>query len=53
MLKVTFRAFSPRLKEEFIIVELHRSLADAQHRALGMMWTIAKVEADCFTYEAA
>jgi hypothetical protein len=44
MLKVTFRAFSPRLKEEFIIVELHRSLADAQHRALGLMWTIAKVE---------
>lgn len=44
MLKVTFYVFSQRLGKEFINIELHRSMDDAQHRALGLMWTIAKVE---------
>lgn len=44
MLKVTFYVFSKVLNKEFRNVETHRSLADANLRALALNWTIEKVE---------
>lgn len=45
MFKVTFRSFSKVLNKEFFNVELHRSMADANLRALALNWTIVKTEA--------
>jgi hypothetical protein len=44
-LRVTFSSYSKVLKKTFSIVELHRSLADAQLRASALNWTIASTEA--------
>ena len=44
MLKVTFHTYSKLLNKEFFNVENHRSLADANLRALALNWTIYKVE---------
>ena len=44
MLKVTFWTFSKILNKEFRNVEFHRSMADANLRALALNWTIEKVE---------
>ena len=44
MLKVTFYYNSKLLNKEFYNIETHRSLADAQVRALALNWTITKVE---------
>ena len=43
-LRVTFTVFSKVLKKTFVNVELHRSMADANLRALALGWQIAKVE---------
>ena len=45
MLKVTFSYYSKLLKKTFVNVELHRSAADANLRALALGWTIIKTEA--------
>jgi hypothetical protein len=45
MLKVTFAVDSKLLKKSFVNVELHRSMADANLRALALGWRVVKVEA--------
>jgi len=44
MLKVTFTSYSKVLKKDFVNIEIHRSMADANLRALALNWNIAKVE---------
>lgn len=44
MLKVTFTSYSKILKKDFVNIEIHRSMADANLRALALNWNIAKVE---------
>lgn len=44
MLKVTFYVFSKILNKEFRNVEFHKSLANANLRALALGWQIEKVE---------
>ena len=44
MFKITFYVYSEILCKEFFNVETHRSLADANLRALALGWTIHKVE---------
>lgn len=45
MFKVTFTSYSKVLKKSFENVEFHRSMADANLRALALNWTIKSVEA--------
>lgn len=45
MFKVTFYVYSKILNKEFRNVEIHKSLADANLRALALMWQIESVEA--------
>lgn len=45
MIKVTFAVDSKILKKSFVNVELHRSMSDANLRALALGWRIVKVEA--------
>lgn len=42
--RVTFYTYSPILKKEFINVEYHRSIADANLRAMALDWTIQSIE---------
>ena len=44
MFKVTFWCFSKILNKEFRNIEVHKSLADANLRALALNWQIEKVE---------
>lgn len=44
MIKVTFYVYSSILKKEFRNIEIHKSMADANLRALALGWTIEKVE---------
>ena len=45
MFKVTFSVDSKLLKKSFVNVELHRSMEEANLRALALGWRIGKVEA--------
>jgi len=44
MFKVTFYVYSKILNRECRNVEIHKSMADAQLRALALMWQIESVE---------
>ena len=44
MIKVTFYVYSKILNKEFRNVELHRSMADANLRALALNWQIESAE---------
>lgn len=44
MLKVTFWSYSKLLGKGWFNVEMHRSMADAQLRAMALNWTIHSVE---------
>jgi hypothetical protein len=45
MIKVTFAVDSKILKKSFVNVELHRSMEEANLRALALGWRIVKTEA--------
>lgn len=45
MIKVTFYVYSKILNKEFRNIELHKSMADANLRALALNWQIELVEA--------
>lgn len=45
MIKVTFYCYSKILNKGFHNVEIHKSLADANLRAMALMWQIESVEA--------
>jgi hypothetical protein len=44
MFKVTFYSYSKILKKEFRNIEIHKSIADAELRALALFWHIEKIE---------
>lgn len=44
MFKVTFYVYSKILNKEFRNVEIHKSIADANLRALALNWQIELVE---------
>ena len=44
MIKVTFYVYSKILNKEFRNVELHKSMADANLRALALNWQIESAE---------
>ena len=44
MFKVTFYVYSKILNRECRNVEIHKSMADAQLRALALLWQIESVE---------
>ena len=45
MFKVTFYVYSKILNKECRNVEIHKSIADANLRALALMWQIESIEA--------
>lgn len=44
MFKVTFYVFSKVLNKEFRNIETHKSLADANLRALALNWQVESIE---------
>lgn len=44
MFKITFYCFSTILNKGFVNVEIHKSMADANLRAMALNWTIQSVE---------
>ena len=44
MFKITFYSYSKVLKKSFYNVEMHKSMEDANLRAMALNWQICKVE---------